>query len=220
MALSEEIVDDKNLQNNYVESINNIVLTNKEVVMSSSRKHNSANKYANTLSGCKMHRLFSFCRILRSIDMFQDRIVLTESRNTNNGREMVTSFHKERFATIVTEVDYKLFNNQTFVAEVTNSNISIISTDENPEELINELNKASISIPQSVVSKCPSTERVRIAYNVFTANVLFGSNENSSAANIIISATACSGTIIDGLVQDQVTIEMPKPEVSPSIITL
>lgn len=130
---------------------------------------------------------------------------------------MVAKLQKERFAVVIAEVNTETFVNQTFVAEVVNNrNISSVST---KEGFVNELNnKASIVIPQSVISKCPQTERTRISYNIFIGNVLFENtsrNSTTDTTDVVMYASACSGTVIDGLPEnEQVIIEIPKPEVS------
>lgn len=45
LANQDEIAVNDDLQNNYVESISNLLLTDKNVVTASSNKHNSAIKY-------------------------------------------------------------------------------------------------------------------------------------------------------------------------------
>lgn len=128
-----------------------------------------------------------------------------------------------RFGLIVTELNTTDFKNQTFTTKIRGAN-TISSLSLQNGNMTN--GGASIFLPDSLISKCPRNAVVRISYNAFLTSVLFQADPSSafghlitagnlSASQMILSASACKGSLIEGLV-DPVIIEFPKPQVSTS----
>lgn len=178
---------------------------------------------------------------MRSIETFQNRIAIpnhqltglrTDAANDTAPMKSVT-FQRDIVGLIVTEVNTSNFKNQTFTATLRSiggggggasesrklSGVSLqqgaVSTDSST---------ASVHIPDSLISKCPSNSSVRVNYIVFLSSVMFQANSSSffgeliesgslNVSSIVLSATACSGNSIEGLV-DPIILEFPKPKVS------
>ena len=175
---------------------------------------------------------------MRSIETFQNRIAIpnhqltglrADAANDTAPMKSVT-FQRNIVGLIVTEVNTSNFKNQTFTATLRSvgggasesrklSGVSLqqgaVSTDSST---------ASVHIPDSLISKCPSNSSVRVNYIVFLSSVMFQANSSSffgeliesgslNVSSIVLSATACSGNSIEGLV-DPVILEFPKPKVS------
>ena len=177
---------------------------------------------------------------MRSIETFQNRIAIpnhqltglrADAANDTAPMKSVT-FQRDIVGLIVTEVNTSNFKNQTFTATLRSvgggggasesrklSGVSLqqgaVSTDSST---------ASVHIPDSLISKCPSNSSVRVNYIVFLSSVMFQANSSSffgeliesgslNVSSIVLSATACSGNSIEGLV-DPVILEFPKPKVS------
>jgi hypothetical protein len=191
LTTTDKIADNEDLQNNYMDTVNNLISSNSEAVGASQEKHNSATK------------------VLGSIKSFETKVMLTDSQVTSNGVEKTWSLQREKVAIVISEVDQSRFNNHTFAGDVLNEGIS--RAELGGAGSIN--GSFSITVPRSAILKCPPTDTVRISYHVLYGNVFFTSRGNSSTSDVVISASPCNGTSITGLNDEPVIFEMIKPNI-------
>ena len=171
---------------------------------------------------------------MRSLETFQERIeipevnanIQTDAVNETTRARSIT-FQRDLIGIVVTKVNTSSFKNQTFSAKLSTR---VGGSRRLSEVLLNQgsmqgdSSTASVHIPDLLVSKCPPNSSVRINYNVFLNSVIFQGNPNSyfgqlvesgnlNVSNIILSASACRGSSIEGL-EEPVILEFPKPAVS------
>lgn len=173
-------------------------------------------------------------RLLRSLEIFQERIEIPGINANNkvdaaNGTTQVgsISFQRDLIGIVVTKVNTNSFRNQTFSAKLStregrSRRLSEVSLTQG--SIQGDSSTASVHIPETLVSKCPPNSSVRINYNVFLSSVIFQGHPmsffgqlvetgNLNVSNLILSASACRGNSIEGLVEP-VILEFPKPAVS------
>ena len=147
-----------------------------------------------TIIDSRLHKFCNLCRVLQSLESFQDKVILPASDENSTSNETTATFAFRTFAIQIQEIDPSTYQGQTFTVNLgAVENISLDINGTIPDDSLNITDStksvstskvtAFVQLPidlfeSSDFSKMGnSTGQARFSYSVFLSDILFQSEE-------------------------------------------